>query len=58
MAIMQMSKENFTCLKEQISLYLLCLTIYSIKNSMKPDINYFVNSVDPDHIQHCFPYNM
>ena len=69
MAIMYFYKENFTCPKEQISLYLSVLkqyvNSYSFKYSMKPDINSIVNSADPDQLAsekpadqdpHCFPY--
>ena len=50
MAIMYLSKETYTCPKEQISLYLTLLKNYiiSFKNSMKPDIKSLVNSVDPE----------
>ena len=41
-----LSKENFACLKEHISLYLSVLKQFS----MKPDINSFVNSVHPDQL--------
>ena len=41
MAIMYLSKENFTCPIVQISLYLSVL---------KPDINSLVNSVNPDQL--------
>ena len=44
MAIMYLSKEKFTCPKEQISLYLSVLkqftllkTVYSLVNSVDPD---------------------
>ena len=47
MAIMYLSKENFTCQKEQISLYFSMLKKFFFKNSMKPDINSLVNGVDP-----------
>ena len=48
---MYLSIENFTCLKEQISLYLTVLKNYSFKNSMKPDyISTLVNSMDPDQL--------
>ena len=55
MAIMHLSKENFTCWKEHsdyLSLYLILLKQYinSSENSMKPDINSLVNSVDPDQL--------
>ena len=51
MAIMYLSKENFTCLLVQISIYLSVFKqIYSFENSMKPDINSLVNIVDPDQL--------
>ena len=51
MAIMYLSKENFTCQKEQIILYFSVLKKkFFFKNSMKPDINSLVNSVDPDQL--------
>ena len=54
MAIMYLYKGNFTCPKEQISLYLSVLKqyiySYSFKYSMKPDINSIVNSADPDRL--------
>ena len=52
MAIMYLSKENFTCPKEQISLNLSVLKQFTLSktNSIKPDINYLVNSVDPDQL--------
>ena len=52
MAIMYLSKENFTCPKEQISLYLSVLKQFTLskKTSMKPDFNSHVNSVDPDQL--------
>ena len=43
---MYLSKENVTCPKEQVSLYLSV----PFKNSIKPDINSLVNSVDPDQL--------
>ena len=43
---MYLSRENFTCPKEKISLNLSVLK----KVSIKPDINYLVNSVDPDQL--------
>ena len=49
MAIMYLSKEKFTCPKEQISLYLSVLK-QSFENSIKPDINSLANSVDPDQL--------
>ena len=51
MAIMYFSKENITCPKEQISLYLSVLkqfTLYSI--TIKPDINSLVSSDDLDQL--------
>ena len=68
MAIMYLYKENFTCPKEQISLYLSVLKQYVdsflyLKYSMKPDINSIVNSATiyrrqqpADQDPHCFPY--
>ena len=51
MAIMYLSKENFTCPLVQISIYLsLFKQIYTFENSMKPDINSLVNIVDPDQL--------
>ena len=55
MAIMHLSKENFTFWKEHSdyhSLYIIVLKPYikSFKNSMKPDIISLVNSVDPDQL--------
>ena len=50
MAIMCLSKENITCPKEQISLYLSVLKQFTLENSMIPDINFLVNSVDPDQL--------
>ena len=48
---MYLSKENFTCPKEQISLYISVLKQFSLsKNSIKPDITSLVNSVDPDQL--------
>ena len=41
MAIMYLSKENFTCPKEPIT---------PLETSMKPNINSLVNSVDPDRL--------
>ena len=43
---MYLSREKITCPKEQISLNLSVLKQVSIK----PDINYLVNSVDPDQL--------
>ena len=49
MAIMYLSIENFTCPKEQISVYLSVL--YSFKNSMKSALSSLVNSMpDPDQL--------
>ena len=50
MAIMYLSKENFTCPNEQISLYLSVLKQFTLSKSMKPDFNSLVNSVDPDQL--------
>ena len=50
MAIMYLSKEKFTCPKEQISLNNLCLNNLHWEYSMKPDFNSLVNSVDPDQL--------
>ena len=51
MATMYLSKEKFTCPKEQISLYLSVLKQFThFENSIKPDINSLVNSVDPDQL--------
>ena len=51
MAIRYLSKENFTCPKEQISLNLSMLKQFTLsKNSIKPDINILVKSVDPDQL--------
>ena len=48
---MYLSKENFTCPKEEISLYLAVLKQFTLsKKSIKPDINSRVNSVDPDQL--------
>ena len=60
---MYLSIEKFTCLKEQISLYLTVLNnlffnkqletryISTLVNSMDPDqLVSLVNSVDPDHM--------
>ena len=43
---MYLSKENVTCPKEQISLYLSV----PFEDSIKPDINSLVNRVDPDEL--------
>ena len=52
MAIMYLSKENFTCPKGQIMHKQLSLALISnvifFENSMKPDINSIENSVDPE----------
>ena len=51
MAIMYVSKEKFTCQKEQICLYHSVLKQFTLSiNSLKPDINSLVNSVDPDQL--------
>ena len=51
MAIMYLSKENFTCLIVQFSIYLTVLKqINTFQISMKPDINSLVNVVDPDQL--------
>ena len=51
MAIMYLSKENFTCLIVQFSIYLTVLKqINTFQISMKPDINSLVNIVDPDQL--------
>ena len=62
MTIMYLSIENFTCLKEQISLYLfalkqftlsktICNQISTLVNSRGPDqLASLVNSVDPDQL--------
>ena len=43
MTIMYLSKEN-------LLIYYCAETVQKLKNSMKPDINSFVNSVDPDQL--------
>ena len=51
MIIMYLSKEKFSCPKEQFSFYITVLKQYiNFKNSMIPDINSIVNGVDPDQI--------
>ena len=52
MAIMYLSKETYTCQKEQICLYLSLLKKYinSFENSMNLDIKSLVNSVEPDQL--------
>ena len=68
---MYLSKENFTCLKEQftVAYNLLCLTIYKlfIKKTGWNQISTLVNIVDPDQLaskkpadqdQHCFQCNV
>ena len=50
MAIMYLSKEKFTCLKEQTAYTFLCLNNLLFPNSIKPDLNSLVNSVDPDQL--------
>ena len=53
MAIMYLSKENFTCPKEQItsfSPYCAVSCINFFEDSMKPRIYSFDNSVDPDQL--------
>ena len=48
---MYLSKENFTCLIVQFSIYLTVLKqINTFQISMKPDINSLVNIVDPDQL--------
>ena len=48
MAIMYLSKENFTCPKEQISLYLSVLKQFKLLKTVRNQI--LVNSVDPDQL--------
>ena len=48
MAIMNLSKENFTCPIVQISSYLSVLKNFSLSNHA--DINSLVNGVDPDQL--------
>ena len=52
MAIMYLSKETYTCPKEQICLNLTLLKQYinSFENSMNLDIKSLVNSVEPDQL--------
>ena len=53
MAIIYLSNENSTCPKEQImskELSLALSLLIPCINSMKPDINSFENSVDPDQL--------
>ena len=52
MAIMYLSKENFTCPTVQISLYLSVLKQFTLSKSVcnHSDINTHVNSVDPDQL--------
>ena len=50
MAIMYLSKENFTCPIVQTSFYLSVLKQFTLSKSVRnhADINSLVNSVDPD----------
>ena len=52
MAIMYLSKENFTCPIVQISLYLSVLKQFTLSKTVQNhvDINSLVNSVDPDQL--------
>ena len=51
MAIMYLSKENFTCPKEQISFYLSVLKQFTLSDSYnQSDINSLINSADPDQL--------
>ena len=52
MAIMYLSKENFTCPMVQISLYLYVLKQFTLWKTVcnHADINSLVNSVDPDQL--------
>ena len=52
MAIMYLSKENFTCPIVQISLYLSVLKQFTLSKAVlnHADINSLVNSVDPDQL--------
>ena len=52
MAIMYLSKENFTCLIVQISLYLSVLKQFTHSKTVcsHADTNSLVNSVDPDQL--------
>ena len=52
MAIMYLSKENFTCLIVQISLYLSVLKQLTLTKTVlnHADINSLVSSVDPDQL--------
>ena len=52
MDIMYLSKENFTCLMVQISLYLSVLKQFTLSKTVRnhADINSLVNSVDPDQL--------
>ena len=64
MAIMCLSKENFTCpkKKKQITIALIYLTVLkqyinSLENSMKQDI-YSLVKKPADQVPHCFQCNM
>ena len=52
MAIMYLSKENFTCPTVQISIYLSVLKQCTLSKTVKnhANINSLVNSVDPDQL--------
>ena len=51
MAIMYLSKENFTCPKEQISFYLSVLKQFTLsKTVISIRINSLVNSADPNQL--------
>ena len=52
MAIIYLSKENFTCLIVQISLYPFVLKQFTLSKTVgnHADINSLVNSVDPDQL--------
>ena len=52
MAIMYLSKENFTCPIVQISLYLSALKQFTLSKTVwnHANINSLVDSVDPDQL--------
>ena len=51
MAIMYLSKENFTCPKEQISFYHSVLKQFTLSDSYnQSDIKSLINSADPDQL--------
>ena len=50
MAIIYLSKENFTCLKEQISLYFSVHKQFTLSKTVENQISTLVNRVDPNQL--------